>query len=480
MSLFARIARLFTFSRQGQASIGFAPFLPVDRKIGLHTRMGLLLGGLALILLLLLAGLWLQATRNSVHEEVEAATRVSRQWLQALIGEMQGLSVGERRERLLIVLRHIGRVRANGLEVWQAGSTSPSYIAPPSSYKAGRAAPGWFADLLTPPLPAQEIAVDDLRLRLLPDASRAVLDAWDELVALAGWAGLLLAALFFGIRLALRRALQPLDEIMGALDRTGRGRFDTRLPIFPDPELGRLARAFNGMADRLAAAVDENVRLETSRELAERMQSRLEAERRDIARELHDELAQGITAVRALAGALAQRMPDNSQMRGMAQCIGEVAESMQAGVRSILQRLRPLPAGGLDERLTLCLAHWRQRHSQIELISKLTLGSAPLPDALTQTVLRIVQEGLTNVVRHAQATRVELDLSRAGEHLHLQLRDNGQGCGLTPSAQAGSGLGLAGMRERIAQLGGQLEFSRPSEGGFALCAILPIHKETAQ
>jgi two-component system sensor histidine kinase UhpB len=75
-------------------------------------------------------------------------------------------------------------------------------------------------------------------------------------------------ALFFATRFALDRALRPVGQVMAALDRTGHGRFDTRLPVFPVPELGRLARAFNGMADRLAQAVNENVRLENDRELA--------------------------------------------------------------------------------------------------------------------------------------------------------------------------------------------------------------------
>jgi two-component system sensor histidine kinase UhpB len=128
---------------------------------------------------------------------------------------------------------------------------------------------------------------------------------------------------------------------MDALDRTGRGRFDIRLPVFATPELARLSRAFNGMANRLRAAVDDNVRLETAHEVAEQMQARLQAERQSIARELHDELAQGITAVRALAGAIVQRAPDVPALHIPAQSIVAVTGEMQDGVRNILQRLRP-------------------------------------------------------------------------------------------------------------------------------------------
>lgn len=458
-------------------ALGFRSFSRVDRRLGLHTRIGLVLTALATALLLLLGDLWLQSTRNGIHEEVEAATRVSRQWLEAVLGEMQGLAPAQRSERLLAIVRTIGRVRANVLEVERITDGEHLHVSPPSSYKAGRKAPAWFSGLLAADFEPVTLGVDDLRLSLHPDPSRAVLDAWDELVALTGWALLLLVALFAGVRGALGRALRPLDQLLAALDRTGHGRFDTRLPVFPEPELGRLSRAFNGMADRLKAAVDENVRLDTERELAERMQSRLEDERREIARELHDELAQGITAVRALAGAIVQRTPDAPALHGPAQSIVAVTGAMQDGVRGILHKLRPADAGGLGERLALCLEHWRASHGEIALNARIELAGLPLPDAVAQAALRIVQEGLTNVARHAGACRVELSLGREAGGLLLTLADDGRGCDGSPSPQAGSGLGLSGMRERIALLGGRLEFSRPPAGGFALRAWLPAVQE---
>jgi len=310
------------------------PLLSALRQAGLHTRVGLVLTGLAACLLLVLGSLWLHATRNSVHEEVEAATRVSEQWLKVVLGELRALPPAERGERLLAVAAGIGRVRANVLEVHDAAGQL-RHVSPPSAYKAGRAAPAWFATLLASDLPPRHLDFDGYRLSLFPDSSRAVLDAWDELLGMAGWAGLLLVGLFAGVRQALGRALRPLDQVMQALDRTGRGRFDTRLPQFASPELGRLARAFNGMADRLKAAVDDNVRLETAREVAEQMRTRLEEERRaereSIARELHDELAQGVTAVRALAGAIVQR---TTERRAADRAVGKPARCLAPPARN--------------------------------------------------------------------------------------------------------------------------------------------------
>ncbi|HEX6736123.1 MAG TPA: HAMP domain-containing protein [Azonexus sp.] len=438
------------------------------RRLNLHTRIGLVLTGLAASLLLVLAGVWLHGARQGIHEEVEAASRVSEQWLTALAGELQMAPA----ERLLAVVRPLGRIRANELQVLAADGRL-LYRSPPPTYKAGRQVPAWFAALLQPQLHPRELSVGELRLVLQPDASRALIDAWDDLLALAGWALALLGALFALSRRALDRALRPLEQVMQALDRTGRGRFDTRLPLFATPELDRLARAFNGMADRLQAAVDDNVRLETEQELAQRLQARLEDERRLIARELHDELAQGITAVRALAGAIVQRSAEQPALAAPAHSIVAVTGELQDGVRTILHRLRPLPGAGLGAALEQRLAAWRSQHPAIALQADLCLGTAPLADELAQAVLRIVQEGLTNVVRHAAASRVELFVGRTADGLQVRLADNGRGRDGRPSAAAGCGVGLAGMTERVAGLGGSLEFTTPAGGGFCLLACLP-------
>lgn len=466
------------------------PFLAVFRvdrsrllraRPGLHTRVGLVLTGLAAALLLAAAALWLHATRLAIHEEVEAASRVSQQWLRVALASPADAPTAGSEARLLAVAREIGRVRANELQVRDTDDRV-LYRSPAPTYKAGRAAPAWFSAVLASNHAIHRQSVGQLRLILLPDPSRAELDAWDELQAMAGWAVLGLLALFLACRQALARALQPLEQVMQALDRTGRGRFDTRLPVFASPELGRLARAFNGMADRLKAAVDDNVRLETERELAECLQARLAEERREmvgeIARELHDELAQGITAVRALAGAIVQRSDAQPGIHAPAQGIVAVTGELQDGVRNILYRLRPLAGGALAERLQGLLAGWQAQHPAIHVERQIVLGTGILPDALAQAVLRIVQEGLTNVARHAAATRVHLALAVSEASLTLSLADNGgrqPATGMSaerPADGRGCGLGLAGVRERVAALGGEVS-AGPAGDGFVLAVRLP-------
>lgn len=444
-------------------------YLPAVRgrlHLSLHTRLSLVLTALAASLLLALAGLWLRETRSAIHEEIEAATRVSEQMLALLTRDAASEAA------LLAAVRPLGRIRAHALEVHDADGRL-RYTSPASTYKAGRVAPGWFAALVAEEFAPRRLAVGQYALMLRPDASRAVLDAWDDLVATVGWAALGLVGLWLATRRALDRALQPLDEVMAALDRTGRGRFDTRLPEFAPAELARLSRAFNGMADRLQAAVVDNVRLETEREVAERMQVRLEAERADIARELHDELAQGVTAVRALAGAIARRSGEQPAVHAPAQAIVAVTGEMQDGVRRILQRLQPT-AGQGGEALARLLDGWQRHHADITLDTRIQLGNVPLAPAVAHALLRIVQEGLTNVVRHAGAARVALDVHCEGTWVALRLADDGRGGGGTG---AGCGYGLRAMGERVAQLGGQLATEQPAGGGFILSVRLPALQE---
>lgn len=438
-------------------------------QFSLHTRISVVLTLLATILLLVLASLWLHGTRASIREEVEAATRVAEQWLTALSSE---LGARPQAERVIGAVRPLGRIRANALEVIAADNLV-LYRSPAPTYKSGRVVPAWFASLLGPTFQPRILALGELRIVLYPDASRALIDAWDDLVEMAGWALLLLVLMFIAIHRALDRALRPLDLVMRALDRTGQGRFDTRLPDFSTPELDRLSRAFNGMADRLAVAVDDNVRLETEREVALRLQGRLEQERREISRELHDELAQGITAVRALAGAIVQRTQEQPSLHVPAQSIVAVTGEMQEGVRAILHRLRPVAGAGLEGALERLIAGWRSQHPAIVLRADIDLGDEPVSDDAAQAVIRIAQEGLTNVVRHAQANQVELKVSRVSGWVEVSLSDNGRGMQGGPSSHPGSGLGLAGMSERIAALGGHLVLDNSPGGGLHLQARLP-------
>lgn len=222
--------------------------------------------------------------------------------------------------------------------------------------------------------------------------------------------------------------------------------------------------------------------LEQNRQLTQLIQSRLEEERRTIARELHDELGQCVTAIKSIGTAIANRQDGTSEeTRKNAGTIVSVASHIYDVVHSIIRQLRPsaLDHLGLSEALREVVAAFQSRHPDVA--AELVLG----PDidgsaeSINITVYRIVQECLTNVLRHAQATRVTISVSRVekaetGDSLRVRVHDNGRGLEGS-DATAGGRFGLMGMRERVQAFGGSLDISSGGPGlGLLVEAVIPV------
>lgn len=444
-----------------------------NRPSSLHARLSLVLTALLAASLLAGGALWLRETRNAISEEIEAAGRVTEQWLNVLARETRR-DPANGNARLMTALREVGRVRAHALEVSAMGG-EVLYASPAPTYKAGRSAPDWFSAQLAPQLPVRHFDAGSLQLTLRPDPSRAVLDAWDDVAGLSGWGVATLLLAWLASHAALNRALRPLSDIDAAFARGAEGHFDRRLPALATPELDRLARSYNRLAERLDHTLADKHKLEEEQRFAHAVQERLEDERRAIARELHDELAQGITAVRAIAGAIQQRSADQPGIHGSAQAIVAMTGQMQDGVRAILHRLRPpaLAAGQLDKAVRDWCAQWSALYPDIALDCRIDTFQVEVGGAIQLTVQRLLQEGLTNVVRHAGASRVEVELHCTAHGVELQITDNG--CGLGPDATDGRPrYGLTGMHERTLALGGELRFETAAQGGLSVYARLPL------
>ena len=211
--------------------------------------------------------------------------------------------------------------------------------------------------------------------------------------------------------------------------------------------------------------------LERNRELARQLIAVQENERRALARELHDELGQSCNAIRVEA-AYIQRASDPREIHAAAARAGASAESLYQHVRSLLRQLRPaeLDELGLVAALQALCESWEERSGVACLFFH--DGSFDTLDETTATTLyRVAQEGLTNVMRHAQAAQVRIALQRgaAGE---LQLRVEDDGRGFEPQ-QRSRGLGLLGASERAAALGGSLQIDSAPGAGTRLRMSLP-------
>ena len=210
--------------------------------------------------------------------------------------------------------------------------------------------------------------------------------------------------------------------------------------------------------------------LALNRELAQRLLEVQERERREIARELHDELAQHCTVIRVESACL-RRAGEPAEAAAAAHRVAEAAALMQSGVGRLLRRLRPpeLDALGLAAALASLAASWEARTGvAIELHADGPLERIDI--AVATAVYRIVQEALANVVRHAAASRVRVEVRAGPAALVLSVADDG--CGFDPARRT-QGLGLVGAAERAAALGGSFAVDSAPGSGTRLAVTLP-------
>lgn len=211
----------------------------------------------------------------------------------------------------------------------------------------------------------------------------------------------------------------------------------------------------------------------------ERLSARLvdaqEAERRSLARELHDEVGQALTAIKMSVGVALRTPGTPPRARVALEEARGVAETTLQGVRDLSQLLHPsmLDDFGLPETLAAYLRNFSKRTGTRAYFS-LDGAEERLPPDVEVCIYRIVQEALTNVARHSGALSCEVSLRRLGDHVELVIEDSGRGMALTSdSRDARRGLGLMGMRERAQALDGRFVLANRPEGGTRILVTLP-------
>jgi two-component system sensor histidine kinase UhpB len=267
--------------------------------------------------------------------------------------------------------------------------------------------------------------------------------------------------------LLLRRRFEPLERLLAMMERVDLSRPGRRLELDADlpgmsTDIQRLAATFNRMLQRL-----ENER----RRSGEMVLAAQEEERKRIARDLHDEVNQALTALLLRIEAAAQDAPPALR--------AELAETKQLANRAmnelldLARQLRPtaLDDHGLVAALrTQVKLQDRRGHASVHFWADPTLGE--LPSDVQVVIYRVAQEALVNAGRHSDAAHIEVSLERRGSSVVLIVSDNGSGFAFDDE---GKGLGLSGMRERALLVGGALEIdSRPGKGTTVKLQV-PVH-----
>lgn len=445
--------------------------------MSLRLQVNLVLVGVITAFVAVLLVFGVLDTRASVHAETVAAHKVATHLLGQIADQHTHASLPE----IEASLRQLGHVRSTNI-ILRNPNGRELYHSPPPTYKAGRYAPDWYARLVQPAPMRSEMKFTDSTLTIDANASRAVLDGWDETVMLAK-AGV--AALVLGSVLVFwltGRATKPFRTIVAGLEDMQSGNYRQRLPDFRGREARKIAHAFNAagraIEDNLDArrdATSAKLRAEYNASLVAAVRERVEEEKRQVARELHDETSQSITAIRAMATALSRgRNDDAAAVRTTASMIADVASRLYAAVHDLIPRLDAPEFDHIDlaDAIGERLADWRREYPAVAIGATIAVPADQLGGSYALAAYRIVQEAVTNACRHADATRIDVGVDIADGSLGIVVRDNGHGLG--SDWQRPGHYGVRSMRERAEAVGGTLTVENLAEGGVRVSASLPL------
>jgi two-component system sensor histidine kinase UhpB len=401
-----------------------------------------------------------------VRTEMTAALAVGRRVVQNAVDDSAEVTDPNRRLARIVGAfngdRHLRAVLtdAGGAMLMQSNVPSPQDPAP-RLFLNLVAGPKVTADVDLPPALRTKG-----RLQLRSDARNEVSEAWGDVKLDLSILGTFFCLVLTLIVRTLRGALRPLQDLCTVFSRIGASDYATRLAWRNPKELAPVQDGFNAMAERLATMELQNRLLQT------RVQCVQEEERAELARDLHDEVAPFLFAVSADASLIRQLAgPRNlGEIDARAECILTSVGHMQKHLRQVLSRLMPdvLLDLGLAGAIETLVHFWKSRRP--EIVFNLHVDAEPLDDRRAAVAFRVVQESLSNAMRHAQPTRVDIRVENTPDGCEIEVSDDGIGM---PPAGNPKGLGLLGMRERVNALGGR--FSIASGGrseGVAVRAFL--------
>jgi two-component system sensor histidine kinase UhpB len=220
---------------------------------------------------------------------------------------------------------------------------------------------------------------------------------------------------------------------------------------------------------KLAETLAENQRLALS------YVDMQEQERKTLAHDLHDELGQYVNAIKLDALTVCDATAQHASAHAAARAMIANIDRVYSVLRGLIRRLRPVGFDDLGVRAALehCVSEWRARLPAVQMEMSCAQELESLDEARRLVVFRLVQEALTNIARHSSATqvRIEIERSAAGRGIEVLIADDGAG---TDLSLARSGLGLIGMRERVAALGGAVTVASSRGGGFRVMAFVPV------
>ena len=538
-------------------------------------------------------------TKQQIREGVESANRVSMQLLDTVItSSIQNPDWGNTDKVMSLFLMELGHVRSNTISLYNLQNRL-IYRTPDSTYRMDENPPQWFVKLLAPPMETKSRFINYGRLVVQTNPTGAIKEAWAETSHLLMTVLLFFIALNIILYLMLGKWLRPINPMLNAIEKMGKGNFSVRLPKFSVPEFKLIADNFNKMGLSLESFIKENNRLaliaeqtadaviihdsdlnvsfwnssaekmfgykkveilgksamliipknrsselkenfnavsknkviknfetqrlakngqlidvsisasalidpkskkiigdivsirdisekliakksqlqlEKNRQLTAIIQDHIEDERRSLARELHDELGQYVSAIKIFAQNITNRSKGkDNDIQESSISVTAAANQIYDGMHNIIRKLRPgsLDNLGLKDTLKDLVASWQKQHKGLDIILIADANLDNLGEAININVYRIIQEAMNNCLKHADATKVNILIEIKNKNLFLEFSDNGVGFNKSILSKTKQ-FGLVGIQERVNSLRGRFELITKKNKGTILKFYIPI------
>lgn len=451
--------------------------------MSIRFRLNALMVTLLSLALVSFLGSMIMSAGPRIRAENESMMRLAKEFVETAVESLQGTTnPGARLAVLLDGLKDLRHVR-----IYRAAQDA----APPGEPDTTPEAPSWLTTLGHPePRLAIPVFVNGQsfgELVIAPKAADESAEIWDSIVKVSLVGSALAVATLILMSLMIARLLKPIRTVGEALILLDAGQYDVTVPDRGPPEIADICRKLNRLASTLKTTVSEN------RHLANRIICIQDEERKELARELHDELGPYLFAIRAGASTIksevARAEEDKPKLMHTCDTLLERIETMQRMNRRVLHKLRPigLDEFGLKAKLGSLVAMWRENRPDVAIALGVSDAIPERDETSNLTIYRIVQEGLTNAFRHADATAIEIvvapgvpdgETTRAGARsgIYVTVSDNGRGL----AEEARPSYGIAGMTERVWATGGTMRLFNGPGGGVTLEAWVPISVPKAQ
>ncbi len=409
-------------------------------------------------------GIW--QARQAIKKEVDSSINLALQLIKMGIDNKKINQISN-----IPQLPHLKQTRHLTIHLKSATGKVTSLTGKSAFNLRNDSAPPWFINLVLSQYPKAEYqikTVDDQLLTLIIQANPMdeIAEVWQETLVFFSVLFSLVLLTFLSVHLVFNKTLQTIHTIIAHLKSIEKGAYQKKLAYFATEEYDQIASAINHMTDELNHTQQQN------QALTQHSLKIQEEERQHLSQELHDEFGQSLTAIKVMAVAAEHENADISQIMPS---IIDICDHLTIVVNSMMKQLHPLILTELGLKATLedLLYHWEKRSSSI----RFSLQYDNAVDNVNRTIIihifRVIQESLTNIIRHAKANHViiSLKINTMPKKLELVISDDGQGCDLS---QVKSGFGLLSMAERIKLLDGKFTLDTQVNKGMKIIVSIPL------